>query len=285
MNLCAGLDRLGVQYGVNDYGRLGQSPTEIACVLGKPHVLARIPRATPIVLGPAMYSHPVDAPNLFAQHDIRGLLVPCEWMRQMCEPEWGTKVQVWPVGIDTEGWVPQEKTSKDIDVLVYDKIRWQREEYGPLLDAISRHLNSTKLATRTVRYGFYRENDFRDLVSRSRAMIYLCEHETQGIALLQTLSSDVPVFAWDRRGYWQDPKYFPSRVKFAPVTTVPYWDDRCGATFGDATEFDRGFSSFWQSVHGGRFSPRSYVVEHLTLEKGARHYLDIVDSVSASSSQ
>jgi len=38
-------------------------------------------------------------------------------------------------------------------------------------------------------------------------------------------------------------------------------------------------------VCGGHFSPRSYVVEHLTLEKGARHYLDIVAAICGSSGE
>jgi len=283
LNLCAGLDRIGVRYRVNDYRQLRRSFGETACVVGKPHVLAKVPREIPIIFGAAVYSHPIDAPDLFKHHNIRGILVPCEWMRKMCEPAWGDKVQVWPVGIDTEHWKPQEEPGKDIDVLVYDKIRWQRETYVPqLLEVVLKHLGSAKLKTRTIRYGFYREKEFRDLISRSRSMVFLCEHETQGIALLQTLSCGLPVFAWDRRGYWQDPAYFPDRVQFSSVSTVPYWDARCGATFSDAAEFVRGFASFWRAVCDGSFAPRSYVVDNLTLEKGARHYLDLVEVMDAS---
>ena len=43
-------------------------------------------------------------------------------------------------------------------------------------------------------------------------MIFLCEHETQGIAYQQALSRNVPILAWDRGGDWQDPTYYPERV-------------------------------------------------------------------------
>jgi hypothetical protein len=49
-----------------------------------------------------------------------------------------------------------------------------------------------------IRYGFYREEEFWDLLGRSRTMIFLCASETQGIAYQQVLSCGVPILAWDR---------------------------------------------------------------------------------------
>jgi glycosyltransferase involved in cell wall biosynthesis len=73
-----------------------------------------------------------------------------------------------------------------------------------------------------MRYGYYREGDFLAVLSQCRTMIFLCEHETQGIAYQQALSCNVPILAWDRGGPWQDPAYFPDKVVFEPVTSVPY---------------------------------------------------------------
>ena len=277
LNLCAGLDRLGVPYRVNDYAGLRRHPGEVACVIGKPPVLAKIPRGTPILFGAAGYDHPLDRPTLFADHDVRGVLVPCEWARLMFEPYWGDKVHVWPVGIDTDGWRPAPGTAKDIDVLVYDKIRCHlARDHAAVRDPILRDLAARGLRVATIRYGHYREERFRGLLARSRAMVFLCEHETQGIALQQALSCDVPVFAWDAGGLWQDTNYHPHRVRFGPVTSVPYWDDRCGRKFADAASFSAGFARFWSGVLQGEFSPRAYVTENLTLEAGARAYLELV---------
>ena len=79
-------------------------------------------------------------------------------------------------------------------------------------------------------------------------MIYLSASESQGFALLQTLATDVPVLAWDRGGYWQDPNYYPHRVLFGPVTSVPYWDDRCGDKFVGAADFEEKHDPFWSKV-------------------------------------
>jgi hypothetical protein len=280
LNLCAGLDRLGISYRVNDYRRLRLANGELACVIGKPHVLCNIPAGTPILFGAAGYSHPVDNPDLFSQHNVRTVLVPCEWMRLMWEPYWGDKVQAWPVGIDTDLWRPDTSVQKDIDVLVYDKIRWRRDEYeAGLLDPVLEALRRKGLRFKTIRYGSYLEEEFVRLVKRSRALIFLCEHESQGIALLQTLSCDVPILAWDRGGYWQDPSYYPDRVKFSPATTVPYWDERCGRTFQGAPELPEAIESFWSAVSREAFEPRRFVLENLTLEKCAQQYVEIADFV------
>jgi hypothetical protein len=36
---------------------------------------------------------------------------------------------VWPVGIDTERWQPDPAVPKTVDVLIYDKIFWQRDHH------------------------------------------------------------------------------------------------------------------------------------------------------------
>jgi len=50
LNLCAGLDRIGVRYRVNDYGHAGRNPHELACIIGKPQVLDKMEWKNPILL-------------------------------------------------------------------------------------------------------------------------------------------------------------------------------------------------------------------------------------------
>jgi len=282
LNLVAGLDRLGVPYRLNDYAHLSRHPGEVTCVVGKPPILDKIPRETPIVFGPAGYNHPIDAPTLFTDHHVLGVLVPCEWERQMFAVHWHDKVHVWPVGIDTDAWAPIEDAVKDIDVLVYNKIRFHlARDTAAVLEPILETLRASGRRIATLVYGHYRETEFQALLKRSRSMVFLCEHETQGIALQQALSCDVPVCAWDAGGPWQDTGYYPDRVNFESVTSVPYWHDRCGSTFIDADDFRAGFPTFWSRVSDGSFSPRRFILDKLTLETGARGYVDLVERLSA----
>jgi hypothetical protein len=278
LNLCAGLDILGRPYRVNDYRRLRTGRRELACVIGKPYVLDKIPSGTPILFGAAGYGHPIDNPDLFSQHNIRNVLVPCEWVRAMFAPYWGDRVKVWPVGIDTDLWSPTPDDAKDIDVLIYDKIRWRRDEFIPaLMPLVEAATRRAGLRTAAITYGSYREADFLKLVKRSRAAIFICEHETQGLALLQMLSANLPVLAWDRGGYLQDPVYYPDRLKFGPVTSVPYWDERCGRKFADFPDFTAAFPEFWEDVLRGIFRPRDFILDNLTREACAQRYVELAN--------
>ena len=282
LNLCAGLDRIGVPFRVNDFGHARRHPEEVACILGKPNLLDRMKWRNPIVFGAAVYNHPLDRPDLLEQLPVKKVLVPGEWMRRMCEPWWGSAVTAWPVGIDTVRWQPAD--GKDTDILLYDKVLWQRASCErSLIAPIRNRLDRMGVSFREIRYGSYREADFLDALKRCRAMIFLCEHETQGIAYQQALSCGVPIFAWDRGGPWLDKSYYPHRVEFGPVSSVPYWDVRCGEKFAGMEDFAEGLDSFWSGVKNGRFSPRDYVLENLTLEQCARSYVDIVRSVGACS--
>jgi hypothetical protein len=281
LNLCAGLDQLGVRYRVNDYRYARTHPTEAVGIVGKPLVLDRMGWTNPILFGAAVYSHPTDDPDLLERLPVKRILVPGEWMRKMCEPYWNGVAYAWPVGIDTDRWSDAAQSPKDIDVLLYDKIRWDRERYVPaLLDPIRTDLQRRRLRIHELRYGFYRERDFHELLGRSRSMVFLCEHETQGIAYQQALSRNVPIFAWDRGGFWQDPSYYPHRVSFEPVTSVPYWNDACGNRFADATGFTSAWTNFWTAVTAREFTPRSYVVDHLSLKHCAGSYLEHITAIT-----
>ena len=281
LNLCAGLDRIGVRYRVNDYGYAGRNPGELACIIGKPQVLDKMDWKNPILFGAAVFSHPSDDPHLFERRPVKKILVPGAWMKELWKPFWDETIAVWPVGIDTDRWHPASAAQKRIDVLLYDKVMWDRERaQACLIEPIRESLRQAGRSFRDIRYGAYRETEFEAALAECRTMIFLCEHETQGIAYQQALAAGVPILAWDRGGYWPDPAYFPDKVKFQPVTSVPYWDERCGRTFAAIEEFDGAWRRFWDEFQSGRYDPRPYILENLTLERCAQRYLHEAQSVS-----
>lgn len=281
LNLCAGLDRLGVPYRINDYGYIRKHPQEVACIIGKPQVLDKIQWKNPILFGASTYSHSSDDPKLLERLPVKKILVPGKWMMEMCEPDWGDKVKVWPVGIDTETWKTSPTQLKDIDIILYDKVRWEHDYYEEkLINPVKNFLNKHQLKTEVIRYGDYQQEDFLNLLKRSKAMIFLCEHETQGLAYQQTLSCGVPILAWDRGGYWQDPSYYPHKVKFESVSSVPYWDERCGVKFKNINEFPAKLEEFMEKLNSQQFAPRDYILENLTLEKCANSYLKHFESIN-----
>lgn len=233
------------------------------------------------MFGAGIYSHPVDCPDLFEKYpNVKRFLVPGEWMRQMCEPYYGDKVLAWPVGIDTEKWSPSN-TEKKTDFLIYDKIRWHHDQFNDsLIQPILKILDANNLSYQFIRYGSYTHQELQDKLATSKAVIFLCEHETQGLAYQQILATNTPILAWDRGGYWQDPDYYPHKVKYQPVSSVPYWSGSCGEKFEGINDFEAKCLLFIQRLQAGNYSPRSYILDNLTLEKSALAYMEIVRSVN-----
>jgi hypothetical protein len=280
INLLKGLDKVGIPYRFNDYQYINKHPDEIACIIGKPHVLFERQWKNPVILGAGIYSHPIECPDIFERYpNVKLVLVPGEWMKQMFEPYYGDKVLAWPTGIDTNEWAPLAG-NKDFDFLIYDKIRWDYDKYDKeLLQPVIQMLNQNNLSHQYIKYGKYTHAELKNKLSTSKAVIFLCEHETQGLAYQQILATNTPILAWDRGGYWQDPSYYPDKVKYQPVNSVPYWDERCGIKFTDIKYFNENFEKFVTRLPS--FAPRDYILENLTLEKCAEKYLEIYKAVAA----
>lgn len=277
LNLQSGLDRLGVPYLLNDYAGLRRTPGAWAHVVGKPHVVKKIPAGHPIVYGPGIAAHPYED-DFWQTADVRLIVISCEWFKRMYDRDLPRPIPtaVWPAGVETDLWQPPATPPAPAEILLYDKIRWQRDRLEPeLVRPIVAALEQQGRRVHHLRYGHYREGDYRDLLQKVSAMVFLCEHETQGFAYLQALASGVPIFAWDRGGFWQDPSMYPQRVKFAPVTAVPYFDARCGERFADLAGFEAGVASFLQRSDARAYRPREYVVEHFDLARRAQAYLDL----------
>lgn len=63
------------------------------------------------------------------------------------------------------------------------------------------------------------------------------------------------------------------------MSSVPYWDERCGAKFPDIAGFEAGWDDFWAGCAGGAFDPRGFVLDNLTLEQRALQYYEIALSI------
>lgn len=274
INLLKGLDKIGIPYRFNDYKYIRNHPEEIAGIIGRHETLFEKKWDNPVLFGAAIYSHPLAFPDLFARYpNIKRFLVPGEWTRKMFEPFYGDKVVAWPVGIDTNYWRPDD-TEKTFDFLIYDKIRWQHELMKiELIDPVIETLEQQGISYHFIKYGSYTHQELIDKLKVSKAVLFLCEHETQGLAYQQMLAGNIPILAWDRGGYWQDPEFYPDRIKYEPVSSVPYWDERCGVKFTDAVDFKEKLKIFLNLTD--TFRPRDYIMENLTLEICAGKYLQI----------
>lgn len=266
------LSKAGYNVRANDYAGARLRPDYPVGVIGFPVILDNWKLPNPALLGPSLYDHPGLAPDLFRDPRFRKYLVLADWNRDMFAPVYGDRCVSWFAGIDLERWPSQAAKPKSFDFLVYDKVRWDHDRFqGELIDPVRNHLTARGFTFMDIRYKFHDQPTFRRLLSAAKGMIFLCEHETQGLAYQEALASGVPVLAWDR-GYWGDPLWKRFDPKAPPASSVPFFSPFCGERFANLDEFPAALDRFVERLPD--YDPRSYVASNLSQEESARIYAD-----------
>jgi hypothetical protein len=232
----------------------------------------------PVVLGPGLVDHPSAAPRLMHDPRFRAFILTCDWMYREFSAVYGAdKCALWHAGIDTDAWPDLAAEPKRVDMLIYDKIRWNRStREAEVLRRLIGLLEEHGMSYDVIRYGAYDYATYRASLARARSMAFLCEHETQGLAYQEAMASNVPILAWDP-GEWQDPQARSLHLPSVATTSVPYFSRTCGVTFKGGDDLPHAFQEFWSAYPS--FAPRQYVLDYLSLDSSARRYTEIVSSV------
>lgn len=280
-NLIKGLDEIGANYVTNiPYDEI--EPNDLVGVIGNGSAcLNDYTKPNRILAGVAVAAHPMEWPELFEQYPVSRYVVHCDWVRKMYEIYYGPRVVNWAVGIDTIEWDVVPEATKTVDFLVYHKIMWDQQRVeAALLAPILSELMDRGLTYEVIRYGSYRPDHYKAALSRARAMIFMCEHETQGLAYQQAMSCNIPILAWDP-GMWLDPWRYRYGETYVPATSVPFFDHRCGSTFSGLPEFYTSLVKFLDEKASGKYFPREYVLENLTLAHCAKEYTNLLHLYAA----
>jgi hypothetical protein len=274
------LEKSGCEVRVNDYRLARKNPEYPVGLVGFPTLLNDWTLPNPALLGPSLYDHPMLWPDLMTDERFRAYLVLAPWTYDMFRPVYGDACVPWYAGIDTDAWPDASAHAKDIDFLIYDKIRWDHEKLAAeLLAPIRQTLADRGFRIEMVRYKFHDHPTYCRLLERSRAMVFLCEHETQGLAYQEALASNVPVLAWDN-GFWLDPLWRKVSKTMIPASSVPFFSADCGERFADLASFEPALGRFVE--RWPKLRPREYVVEKLSMQQSAeiyaRAYFDLLVS-------
>ncbi|MEM7522733.1 MAG: hypothetical protein AAF360_03045 [Pseudomonadota bacterium] len=278
MNLVRSLKAQGLTVHVNDFREARKDPSHPIALCGYRSVFDRVRLPNPALVFHADFGYPDEVDEITGGVDAKLFALGCPWSCTLYRDYLGDRIRPLFIAIDTEAWPDLSAGEKTVDYLIYDKIRWRREDRVPELHgALTAELDAMGRSHETLRYGHHHLGQYKQALARSQAMIFLCEHETQGIAYQEAMSSNLPIFAWDE-GELVDPKqrlFFPDDQR---VSAVPYFDETCGVTFSAAGgpaalhDFDKKRLTF---------QPRSYVENKLNFEAGANAFLRLYEEVGS----
>lgn len=165
-----------------------------------------------------------------------------------------------------------KKEKKDL-VLIYYKMRDPKD-----LERVTQFFEKKQINYKIIKYGEYKEEDYRASLGRSRCVVWLGCHESQGFALQAALAKNVPVLVWSVEKMSQewncDPSYSSVKTR---ITTVPYWDETCGLVFYDFYQLEKSFEKFIANL--SHYTPRKYIEDNLSVPVCSERFLELISEI------
>lgn len=178
-----------------------------------------------------------------------------------------------PFGVDLWTFAPTGEP-KEWDCLVYVKLRPKE-----LTQQVLEILATKKLKWCMFQYGSYKEDDYRAALSKTKWVLALDRHESQGFALQEAMACNVPLLVVDATSMYDETEggrsiYAHLKPKRLEATSVPYWSEECGIrcrSVSDVAEAVDRMQKDWVN-----FTPREYVCRALSYEVCMRRLLDTI---------
>jgi glycosyltransferase involved in cell wall biosynthesis len=172
-----------------------------------------------------------------------------------------------PFGVDTDRFIETIPSEQRTQVFVYYKTRNPGD-----LQFILNKLQENGVTYTLFSYdNRYNEAEYIECLRNAKYGIWVGRHESQGFALEEALSCNVPLLVWDVLSMNQE--YGPNYDDI-PGTVVPYWDNRCGEIFYKREHFDYMYKLFMSKLH--EYRPREYVLSKLTMGKCEQEFLKLL---------
>jgi hypothetical protein len=256
-NLIKGFELLNYSYHINDLNF--NSESFIYCQ--DKHNILKTEYITNMIIGPNISILPTENNNIMNQR-YKKLLTPSLWVYNLYK-KWidSNKIEIYPTGIDYNTFFDFSTYDKTINCLIYYKNRKIEE-----LNSIIEILNDNNQTFITLEYGKYNEEQFIDTLKQCQYCFLLDNTESQGIAVLEIMSTNTPLFVWDIN-FWT---YNNITVD---STSIPYCDDICGEVVYNYNDIKNKFKMF--IINLNNYNPRKYILDNLKLEDQAQKLIDM----------
>jgi hypothetical protein len=176
-------------------------------------------------------------------------------------------IKYFPFSVQINKFKP-ENISKT-EVFIYYKRRKLSE-----LNLVTKFLDNKNIKYNIFNYlKKYNEDDYLKFLKKSRYGIIIGAHESQGFAIEEALSCNVPLLVWNSKSMNQEEgSNFPD----IECTSIPYWDNRCGEFFHIEQEFEKTYNKFINNIEN--YNPREYILENLSPIKCSERFKELINN-------
>lgn len=178
------------------------------------------------------------------------------------------KVEVWPVGVETRKWKPSRLRSRHRDtILIYQKGVLTDKDLG-LIELL--RLRYPKIEV--VEYGNYKPKSYLKILQKTRFAVWLGGWESQGIAMLESWSCDVPTYVRTQCDCTDHIEGICEKSK----KYAPYLSQDCGIYFQNEEELLTALEELDGHNPNSlkKFEPRTWVKENLDTRIQLKSLLD-----------
>jgi len=223
------------------------------------------------VFGPHLSIFPNGLLNNIHNKDNSVYIQPSPWARDVwtnwkdMDAEKLIPIKSFPFPVEVDLFKPGEHQIKE-NVFVMFKHRKPEE-----LRFVENFLNNKKISYKTFRYGSYKQDDYIKHLKTCKYGIWIGRHESQGFALHESLSCNVPLLVWNVTNMRQQHGWNGCPDVYG--ITIPYWSKTCGEYFYKQDEFEKKYNIFLQNLNN--YKPRDFIKNRVSVKQCAENFKNI----------
>jgi len=175
-----------------------------------------------------------------------------------------------PFGVDTDKFIDNKNIKDRNKIMIYCKHRNPQD-----LLFIEKFLNNRDLKYSVFSYDKrYNENDYINYLQDSKFCIWVDAHESQGFAVQEALSCNVPLLVWNITSMNQE---YGRNYQDLKATTISYWDNKCGEVFYNENQFENTFNKFIENIE--RYKPRQFILDVLSIDACENRLIQFINNM------
>ena len=229
---------------------------------------------TKFLFGPhfSVFPEPIHMKLIEGNNSI--YIFPSEWTKEfwknfnICDK---IRMECVPFAVDVNKFTPLKNIYEKNSIFVYYKSR-KPEELQQIINFLSQ--TNFNLNIKIFEYSKYSEEEYLNYLHNSKFGIWVGGYESQGFALEEALSCDIPLLVWNMTSMNQ---YYGYNHPDIPSTTIPYWDNRCGEFFNSISDLKPTFDKFITNLQN--YKPREYILENLSIEQCEKKFIDVINKI------